>query len=585
MWVARVLKRPVDKDNAPLLSRAESKKLEPESNRSFVTLAHHLRLVATNSSRTLSVPCHREPPSSLPQFFAGPNLNPKTQLPEPLAVYPTTMHRFILYFLLLAVSISVASADRPNILFISVDDMNCDSVGVYGSALEDTTPNIDRLASEGLRFEYAHVMVGNCFPGRNVMFSGRSSHSNLVEGFYPIRQPHYPHLVDLMKAGRYFTGIFGKVNHTTPYTPYSWDLVMGRGAGEKNPVKDAGSYYRTTAEGIAAATAADKPFCLLINVSDPHLPFYRWSRRQEVDDPYVPSRLYSPEEVPVAGYLPDTPNVRKELAHYYMAVRRADDCVGETLRALKDSGQTNQTVVVFLSDHGMPFPFAKTCLYHHSTRTPWIVRWPGEVKPGTHDTEHMISALDLLPTLLDIADIKHPIGLEGRSFHSVLKGQKQLDRDYVVKEYNESSARRRHPMRAIQTKRFNYIFNPWAVGGRTFQAAAQGTLSYRELVSVAKTDPLWDKRLQQFEVRTVEEFFDIENDPDNLINLINDPEWQEEIAAHRAMLGQWMKKTNDPVFAAFQNRENSDYLNGFVEAMQSEAFRRRQVDRERKQNP
>ncbi len=101
--------------------------------------------------------------------------------------------------LFLSFLLSVASADKPNILFISVDDMNTDSVGVYGNPLRNITPHMDQLAAEGMRFEFAHVMVGNCYPGRNVMFSGRSSHSNLVEGFYAINEPHYPHLVDLMK--------------------------------------------------------------------------------------------------------------------------------------------------------------------------------------------------------------------------------------------------------------------------------------------------------------------------------------------------------------------------------------------------
>lgn len=481
--------------------------------------------------------------------------------------------------------VPVASADRPNILFISVDDMNTDSVGVYGSPLKDITPHMDQLAAEGMRFEFAHVMVGNCYPGRNVMFSGRSSHSNLVEGFYAIPNPHYPHLTDLMKEGGYFTGIFGKVGHTTPYSPYDWDLVIGQGEEKKDyHIKDADAYFRSTAKGIAASKKEDKPFCLLINISDPHLPFYRWNRRQEMEDPYVPSQLYTPEEIPVPGYLPDTPNVRKELAHYYMSVSRADDCVGETLRALAESGQADETVVVFLSDHGMPFPFAKTCLYHHSTRTPWMVRWPGQIKPGIHDTDHMISALDLLPTLLDVAEIKHPKGLEGRSFYNVLKGKKQPELDHVFKEYNESSGRRRHPMRAVQSKQYNYIFNPWAAGGRKFQAAGQGTLTYREMVSLAETDPFVSKLLQQYDYRVVEEFFDIENDPDNLINLINDPKYQDEIAAHRAKLSAFMEKTNDPVFAAFQNRDDLSYLNGFVEAQQAEAFRRRRVTQERKRN-
>ena len=137
-----------------------------------------------------------------------------------------------------------------------------------------------------------------------------------------------------MKEGGYFTGIFGKESHTTPYYPYAWDMEMAEGVREENHIKDAGAYYRMTAKGIAASKDAEKPFCLLINISDPHLPFYRWSRRQEMEDPYAPSQLYTPEAIPVPGYLPDTPNVRRELAHYYMSVSRADDCLGETLRAL-----------------------------------------------------------------------------------------------------------------------------------------------------------------------------------------------------------------------------------------------------------
>ena len=490
------------------------------------------------------------------------------------------MQRNVFRFLLILSTFTpFVSADRPNILFISVDDMNCDSVGVYGSPLKGITPHMDQLAAEGMRFEYAHVMVGNCYPGRNVMFTGRSSHSNLVEGFYPIRNPHYPHLVDLMKEGGYFTGIFGKETHTTPYYPYAWDMEIGKGVKKENHIKDKGAYYRMTAKGIAASNDAGKPFCLLINISDPHLPFYAWNRRQEMEDPFKPSKFYTPEEIPVPGYLPDTPKIRKELSHYYMSVSRADDCVGETLRALAESGQAENTVVMFLSDHGMPFPFAKTCLYHHSTRTPWMVRWPGTIKPGIHDTDHMISALDLLPTLLDIAEIEHPKGLEGRSFYRVLQGRNQRNLDRVFKEYNESSGFRRHPMRGVQSKRFNYIFNPWAAGGRKFQAAGQGTLSYREMIQPAQSDPFAAKLLHQYDYRVVEEFFDIENDPDNLINLINHPDYQEEIEAHRAMLGEFMEKTKDPVYAAFQKREDMNYLDGFVESLQAEAFRRRDANR------
>ena len=113
--------------------------------------------------------------------------------------------------------------------------------------------------------------------------------------------------------------------------------------------------------------------------------------------------------------------MREELALYYSSVRRADDCVGEILAALKASGEEKNTVVFFMSDHGMPLPFAKTQLYHHSTHTPWMVRWSGVTKAGAVDTRHMISAVDFLPTVLDVVGAKHPERLDGRSYLALLK--------------------------------------------------------------------------------------------------------------------------------------------------------------------
>jgi len=127
----------------------------------------------------------------------------------------------------LVAATGAGAAERPNILFITVDDMSCDSVGAFGCKLSGTTPNIDRLALQGIRFAHAYVQVGNCMPSRNVMLSGRYPHNNGVEGFYQVRNPDYPVLADLMRAGGYLTGIRHKVSHSTPYSPYpSWDLVL-----------------------------------------------------------------------------------------------------------------------------------------------------------------------------------------------------------------------------------------------------------------------------------------------------------------------------------------------------------------------
>src|SRR6185295_10262732 len=156
---------------------------------------------------------------------------------------------------------------------------------------------------------------------------------------------------------------------------------------------DPASYKTTTAKGIAAAKAAGKPFCLLINIADPHKPFYSEGRGKKAPDPNVPSRVFKPKEVPVAGYLFDDPVVRTELSHYYSSVRRTDDSVGKILEALNESGQASRTIVIFLSDHGMGMPFVKTELYHRSTQTPLIVQWPGVTKAGAVDREHLVSAV------------------------------------------------------------------------------------------------------------------------------------------------------------------------------------------------
>ena len=115
-------------------------------------------------------------------------------------------------------------------------------------------------------------------------------------------------------------------------------------------------------------------------------------------------------------------------------------------------------MIVFLSDHGMPLPFAKTQLYHHSTRTPLMVRLPKVTEAGKVEKKHMVSIVDLLPTVLDALDVAKPRRLDGRSFYSILKGQQQKGRDFVIKEYNENAGRSRDPMRGIQTKTHLYLF-------------------------------------------------------------------------------------------------------------------------------
>lgn len=478
----------------------------------------------------------------------------------------------------LAAGLLHAETDQPfNLLIITVDDMSADSIGAFGCSLPDTTPNIDRLAKQGMRFMRAHVQVGNCMPSRNVMWSGRYPHNNGVEGFYQVRDIDYPVMVDLMKQAGYFTAIRHKVSHSTPYSPYAWDLVLDiLPDGTKAHTKDPVSYGESTRRGIQAAREQGKPFCLLINIADPHKPFHAQAKTGEtIPDPYTPSRVFDPDEPPTPGFLFEDPVVSKELAHYYSSVRRADDGFGHILQALKESGQADRTVIMFLSDHGMPLPFAKTQLYHHSTHTPLFFVWPGVTRPGDVDDTHMVSAVDFLPTLLDVLDLPQPDGMDGRSFEPLLRGESQDGRDMVIKEYNENAGGSRDPMRAIQTKDLLYIFNPWSNGERVMATATSGTPTYTRMAELAETDGRIAARHDLYQHRVPEELYDVQHDPDCLKNLIDSPEHQQKLTRLRDALEQWMVRTGDHMLEVFRHRDDAAVREAYVVQKEREADARR----------
>lgn len=468
---------------------------------------------------------------------------------------------------------------KPNILLITVDDMSCDSVSSFGCKLKGITPSIDKLAFSGIRFSKAHVQVGNCYPSRNVLLSGRYPHNSGVEGFYQVKPINYPVISDLMKGGGYFTAIRGKVSHSTPYQPYDWDADLTElPNGSKAHTKDPKSYYISTKAGINSAIKLQKPFFLNINVSDPHKPFWK------PGDAHPSSRIYKASEIPIPKFLHDDPVIREELALYYSSVRRADDCVGQTLKALEDSGELKSTVIIFLSDHGMPFPFAKTQLYHHSTHTPLIISWPGIAKAGSVDNQHMVSAIDFLPTILDIANLEIPTGVQGRTFVDLIKGKDQQNRNMIFKEYNENSGGIRNPMRGIQTHNYLYLFNPWSNGQRNMATATNGTATWKRMLALATQNPTINARVQVMRHRTVEELYDIQKDPDCLVNLINSKEHTEKIKELQKSLHEWMGSTKDHAITAFSARTNSKKMESYIKIVQTESDFRRKKKRKKRPN-
>ena len=197
-----------------------------------------------------------------------------------------------------------------------------------------------------------------------------------------------------------------------PQSCFAWDFeVPGK---DRNPLV----YEQGVRDAIAKAAAAGKPFFVNCNMNDPHRPFYGSPEAAEMDHnqegPYKIPREITPEQVTVPPFLEDLPLIRQELAQYWNSTQRLDISIGKVLQVLQDSGQYDRTVIIFSSDHGMPFPFAKATCYDNGSRTPFVISWPGMGHPAVF--EDLTCNIDMLPTLLDILAISAPSDVDGRSY-------------------------------------------------------------------------------------------------------------------------------------------------------------------------
>jgi|TARA_B110000908_G_scaffold96856_1_gene114445 N-sulfoglucosamine sulfohydrolase len=456
--------------------------------------------------------------------------------------------RHLLFFLLLTAS---HAAERPNLLFINVDDMNRDSAGTYGCPIKDITPNIDKLASEGIAFDRGFVTVAICQPTRAVWMTGRYPHRSGALGFNHIK-PDVASLPEALKKGGYYNALIGKALHIIPTRHKAFDYI--RDQRKLGQGRDPAAYADATRTAIEAAKKEGKPFFIMASAHDPHRPF----ADSQGDFKKLPpvTRTITPEEVVVPGFLPDLPDIRKELAQYFTSVHRGDQVVGAILAEIDKAGLRDNTMVVFMSDHGMPLPFAKTNCYIASTIIPWIVRWPGHTKPGSRDAKHFVSGIDLAPTLLAAAGLANLPGADGSSFLPILDGKEQPERNKVFTSINTIWADKPYHMRAVNDGDFLYIWNGWADGKYAFKNESMSGLSFKAMRKAAETDPAIAKRVELLVHRVTEEMYDIRTDPSCLHNLIakpNDAFTPRSSAMSKALWHQ-MKRTKDPLLKKFQQQ-------------------------------
>ncbi|MCZ6671551.1 MAG: sulfatase [Verrucomicrobia bacterium] len=467
----------------------------------------------------------------------------------------------------------VAPAPRPNVLLIVADDMNWDTPGCFGGTANDLTPNIDQLASDGMRFWHAYVNISICTPSRSVMLTGLYSQNNGAEGFQRIR-PGTPTLPAILNEAGYLCGTIGKPLRQQEL--FRWSVTYRwQGTGDEDRWGRDPAVYRQFAKNFfEMAKTSKQPFFLMANSHDPHRPFGGGQATRLHDERAKASRTFGAEEVRLPGFLPDLPAIRKELAEYCTSVRRLDDMVGSVLDELAAAQLVENTIVIFLADHGMPFPAAKFNCYVDSVRSPMIVRWPGIIEKGSIDRAHMVSAVDLQPTILEAVELPSAQTSDGRSFLPLLRGESQSNRDCVFAQFYHIHGSDALPMRSVLTKQSAYVFNPWTNGERRFKRLNEAT--FQAMQQAAKTDAAMAARVRHLVFRTVEEFFDLRTDPSCLVNLLGSDKTptvaqKKEIEDLRAKLRTWMVQVKDPAIDAFDNRNQSDALERFVQAYRTRA--------------
>ena len=446
-----------------------------------------------------------------------------------------------------------------NILLITADDMDGNTPGSFGGP-EDATPHLDRLAADGMTFHRGHVPAAVCQPSRSALMTGRWPHRNGAEGFEPINDG-IGVITDQLKDAGYTVGILGKVGHIQPVERFGWDMAADMrqlGLG-RNPE----AYASRAEEFMTGAAREGRPWFLMANAHDPHRPFHGseqerefWTDQERSEYP-EPSKVFSADEVDVPNFLPDLPGVRAEYAEYLSSSRRCDDVVGAVLSALERTGGADETLVIFISDNGMAFPFAKANCYLRSTLTPLIVRWPGVTTPGSSNDDAFVNMLDLFPTFCDAAGVPVPEGIDGKSLTPLLAGGEEQGRDEVFTVFHETSAKQRFEMRCVQDARYGYIWNGWADGTMQYRAENMWGLSWPAMLQAAENDESIRERADFYLTRAPEELYDLAVDPGCLNNLAQDPALAPILGKKRSTLAAWMTSTGDPLAQVFRSTVGS----------------------------
>lgn len=460
-------------------------------------------------------------------------------------------------------AMQAAPAARPNIVLIVADDHGREDLGCYGNPVV-RTPNLDALAADGTRFTHAFCTTASCSPSRSVILTGQHNHRN---GMYGLQHDdHHFQSFDSVKslpvrlaAAGYRTARIGKF-HVAPEAVYAFQTVLSAGAAN-DPATIGRSPVQMAEQCRGVIEARDeRPFFLYFASDDPHRanavlpngkPTFdtypqpnRFGNRAE-GYPGVTPVTYRPADVKVPAYLPDTDVSRAELAEYYQAISRLDEGVGRLIQGLKAAGKYDSTLILYLSDNGAAFPGSKTTLYEPGMRLPLLVRAPGRKNPGAVQSA-MVTWADLTPTLLEVAGVAlEPKACDGRSFRAGLDGGELRGWDEVYASHTLHEITMYYPMRVVRTRRHKLIHNVAHALPFPFALDLIQSPTWRSAV-VAGGTRFGARTIDAYLHRPAFELYDLEKDPDEVVNLADDPAQQALKAELVAKLKAFQAATNDP---------------------------------------
>ena len=433
------------------------------------------------------------------------------------------------------------SQARPNVLVFVPHDLG-DHLGCYGHGTV-SSPNIDGIAGFGVRFDNYFTAAPECTPSRAGMMTGQYTHQNGLMGLCHRGwelAPEVSHLASLLGAGGYQTHLFG-FQHETGGSP---DRL--------------GYQYHHSRENPRIGPVCDEVCAFLKSDGSPdNEPWFACVGSSHVHRPWGEQSSFAADQIEVPPYLPDLPEIRSDLARFHQSIVEMDKAVGTVMETLRQSGEAENTIVIFTTDHGSPFPGAKSTYYDPGIRIPLIMSWPGRVFGGLV-YDQLLSNIDFAPTILEICGCPPPSGISGRSFAGLL-----LDGDFTEREeicgalYYDAFY---DPMHCVRTKSHKYI-RSFAVTEQDARGADPEVLAAHVAGTWIRADdsdvlssPSWQAiaSIDDGEGRSKakpprEELYDLVADPREERNLADDPAKASVLQDMRERLQRMMVSSRSPL--------------------------------------